>query len=331
MHRSILVVLFHLLFTVLGFAQESAPVGYDPTKVSTSHSSVERMELRDEKRDRVVPIKLYIPKEQKPYPVVLFSHGLGGSREACGYLGDHWSQHGYLVIVLQHPGSDEAVWKDVPLRRRMRSMQAAASAKNAELRIRDVSFVIDQLERWSLDSEHPLASYLDLEHIGMSGHSFGAQTTQWVSGQRLANFRQTSIEARIDAALMLSPNIPQRGDVSQAFASVEIPWMLMTGTRDASPIGDTDPKDRREVFAHLPKTIERYELVLEGAEHSAFSDGGFGLRKQNPNHHSAIAAISLAFWDTHLKELPEARDWLRGEGPRLVLESADVWQCPVVD
>ena len=41
--------------------------------------------------------------------------------------------------------------------------------------------VLDQLEEWNKDSKHELHGRLDLKHIGMSGHSFGAVTTQAVN------------------------------------------------------------------------------------------------------------------------------------------------------
>ena len=51
---------------------------------------------------------------------------------------------------------------------------------------------------------------------------------------------------------------------------MNIPWMLMTGTKDVAPIGDADMKSRLAVFPALPPG-GKYELVLYGAEHSAFT------------------------------------------------------------
>ena len=39
----------------------------------------------DEKRQRQVPVRIYYPQGRGPYPVVVFSHGLGGSREGYQY------------------------------------------------------------------------------------------------------------------------------------------------------------------------------------------------------------------------------------------------------
>ena len=53
----------------------------------------------DAKRDRRVPVKIYYPKTGNgPFPVIIFSHGLGGSREGYEYLGRHWASWGYVSV-----------------------------------------------------------------------------------------------------------------------------------------------------------------------------------------------------------------------------------------
>ena len=72
-----------------------------------------RYDWQDEARQREIPVKLYFPKTgDGPFPVIIFSHGLGGSRDNYEYLGRHWASHGYVSVHLQHKGSDAAVWKD---------------------------------------------------------------------------------------------------------------------------------------------------------------------------------------------------------------------------
>ena len=136
---------------------------------------------------------------------------------------------------------------------------------------------------------------MNLEAIGMSGHSFGAITAQ--------------------------------ADAKRAFANVQLPWMLMTGTKDEAPIGNATAASRREVFPLLPAG-HKYELVLDGAEHSVFTDSSLpGDRgERNPHHHPAIEALSTAFFDSYLREDKAAQGWLDGAGPRSILDPADQWQ-----
>ena len=284
--------------------------------------------VKDKQRNRDIPIRVYLPFEKQPAPVVLFSHGLGGSREGNPYLGEHWSARGYVVVFLQHLGSDDAIWKDTPILQRMAKFKQAANLQNAILRFKDVSVVIDQLEGWNKSNDSPLMGRMDLKRIGMSGHSFGAVTTQGVSGQRTARGVAIYTDKRIKAAIAMSPDNPQTvGDAKQSFGGVTIPWLLMTGTKDTALIGNATVESRLAVYPALP-VGGKYELVFEGGEHEAFSDHQLPANKskRNPNHHRAILAISTAFWDSWLRDDKAAQVWLDGTGPASILETGDRWQ-----
>lgn len=318
---------FLLLAGLLWQSAGAAP-SYDPlTLPANFRTQVLDLSVNDAARQRELPLRLYLPATSAPAPVVIFSHGLGGSSEGNAYLGQHWVGRGYVVIYLQHPGSDASVWRDQPQASRMSSLRQAASAKNFILRVKDVSALIDQLEHWNRDGSHPLAGRLDLARIGMSGHSFGAITTQAVSGQVFMGGRYATTDPRIKAAIAFSPSSPRHGSAEAAFGKVAIPWLLMTGTHDIAAIGKIDLDSRLAVFPALPPG-GKYEAVLDGAEHSAFGDralpGESGQR--NPNHHRAILALSTAFWDAWLQQDAAARAWLDGDGPRSVLETQDRWQ-----
>src|SRR5439155_21437910 len=61
-----------------------------------------RFDWKDAKRDRDVPVKIYFPTDAAgPVPVVIFSHGLGGTREHYEYVGRQWAANGYVVVHLQ--------------------------------------------------------------------------------------------------------------------------------------------------------------------------------------------------------------------------------------
>ncbi|MGC3991217.1 MAG: dienelactone hydrolase [Chthoniobacteraceae bacterium] len=282
--------------------------------------------VHDAQRNRDLPIRVYLPSDHSPQPVILFSPGLGGSREICAYLGNHWAARGYVAVFMQHPGSDDSVWKGKAPLQAMMAMKGAASPAEFSLRVRDVPVVIDQITAWDQAVSSPLFHRLDLSKIGMSGHSFGAVTTQAVSGQSYGLLGQHYTDPRIKAALAFSPSSPGLG-ASRAFSSVQIPWMLMTGTKDNSPIGRQDAASRLEVYPHL-HGIPKYELVLNNAEHSDFTERPLpGDREpRNPNHHRVILALSTAYWDAYLRGDPQALAWLNGSGPRSVMETADQWQ-----
>ncbi len=300
---------------------------YDPLVVSGTVKS-ELVELHDSQRERDIPLKVYLPTKTDPAPVVLFSHGLGGSRENSKYLGEHFAARGYVTVFMQHVGSDEALWKQGPLLGRAKAMRDAASAENLFLRCQDVKAVLDAIERWNNDNSHLFFQRLDLKHIGMCGHSFGAQTTQAVGGQAYPVVGQRYFDNRISAAVAYSPGSPIDKNSQNALGRVSIPWMLMTGTEDKSPIGGQTVETRLAVYPGLPTTIDRYEVVLFQAEHSAFSDRALpgDARQRNPNHHRVILAFTTAFWDAYLKNSPVAKQWLTGEEAQKILENKDRWQ-----
>lgn len=314
---------------LLLLAAVSTRAAYDPLRLPEARlpEPADRT-LTDTPRNREIPLRVYLPVSTNAAAVVLFSHGLGGSRENNGFLGRHWAARGYAAVFLQHPGSDESVWKSESAGKRLGAMKGAADAKNYLLRVKDVPTVLDALAEWNAKAGDPLRGRLDLEHIGMSGHSFGALTTQGVSGQQGRLQKLSFTDPRIDAAVMFSPSTPTAGgDPAKAFGSVKIPWLLLTGTRDVSIIGGATLEHRLGVYPALPPG-SKYELVLHNAEHSAFSERALPGDKQtrNPNHHRLMLATTTAFWDAYLRGDKEAREWLDGEGAKALLEKEDRWQ-----
>ena len=243
------------------------------------------------------------------------------------YLGNHWAQHGYVAVFMQHAGSDEQVWKSVPMKDRMAAMKQAAGVQSALDRYADVLFVIDQLEKWNADSEHPLHGRLDLEHIGMSGHSFGAHTTQAMMGQKFPGDREVG-DKRIDAFLAMSPSPHRRMEPAKSFGHIKAPVLLMTGTKDASVITpDTTPEKRMSVFKAMQEG-DKYHLVLKDAEHNAFGDSRLGQRARIDHHHAAILSLSTLFWGAYLKGDSDAKSKLQSEAARgeAGLVEGDVWE-----
>ena len=257
------------------------------------------LDTKDEKRDRVVPLKIYLPELKDPFPVVLFSHGLGGSRENNKYLGLHWAEDGFVGVFLQHAGSDAEVWKSAKPGQRMSALKAAASAQSSKDRIADVSYVLDQLGIWNKEKGHILEGKLNLEKVGMSGHSFGAVTTMAVAGRKFP-FSQSYPEERIDAFFAMSPQSGKGLPASKAFGHLEKPILCMSGTKDGSPIDPgLNPESRKDVYAAMPHG-DKYQLILDGGEHFAFGDqDGRSSRNRNPKHHPAIQQISVQFWNAY--------------------------------
>jgi predicted dienelactone hydrolase len=288
-------------------------------------------DLKDLGREgRNVPIRVYHDGTKNKYPVILFSHGLGGSRSNNPYLGKFWADHGYTAVFMQHPGSDIDVIKNARFGQRFRVLRSAASWKSASDRVADVSFVLDRLEKFSADKFHPLFGKLDLDNVGMAGHSFGAVTTLSVAGRKFALTRKFVDERRIDAFLSMSPQ-PEKGiDPATAFGHLNRPIFCMTGTKDGSPIDKSfAPETRQLVYKALPAG-DKFQLVLDGAEHHAFGDIARRGQVRDPDHHGIIQALSLKFWDAYLKGDADAKAYLQSKSAESVkgFKSSDsyVWK-----
>lgn len=311
-----------------GYASAAPGDGGEPAVFETT--------LRDPTRgERAIQLRILYPEAESipalPVPVVIFSHGLGGTCRSSEFLGEHWAGRGYAVVFPQHPGSDESVWKEVPRQQRPRAFIRAASPKNAQDRVLDIHLVLEALERWAVSDDHPLSGRIDPLRVGMSGHSFGALTTQTLCGQTNPDGVQFPCPRRVRAAISMSPAMPQQPDVAAALSNVRIPWLMMTGSKDHSPLGNLTPELRKQVFNHFPAAVDHYELTLGGAHHFVFTNDELpaSVPLRRPRHQQTILTISTAFWDAYLRDDPAAKHWLAGRASRSVLEAGDRWRVAI--
>lgn len=290
--------------------------------------AVWRDEPLDKARNRQVPVKVYYEaSDHSPRPLVIFSHGLGGSREHYAFLGEHWAAQGYVAVFVQHPGSDDSVWKEASPDQRLAALKRAANVSAFLDRCSDIPFVLDCLQNWQAEAGHALQGRLDLKRIGLSGHSFGAVTTQALMGQRYPRAWRFA-DTRIRAFLLMSPSASLGLPPAEAFSGVSAPVLCMTGASDDSPIRPEEtPASRLEVYASLPEG-DKYLLVFEKGDHFAFSDLDFPGRHRQDHHHPVIQKLSTRFWDAYLKDDGAAKAWLQSQlGPRDIgLIAKDRWE-----
>lgn len=292
------------------------PVITTPTKSAprTAGYSVIDGEFADSKRGgRIVPYKLYAPeKTEGPAPVVIFSHGLGGSTGAAAYFGQSLAVSGYYVFHIQHAGSDESIWKGKRPVQVKRAMRDAIKDMDVVVdRYKDVSFVIDELEKLNA-SGGALEGMLDLSRIGMAGHSFGARGTMAAAGENVGRAGSAFKDPRIKAAVALSPNLPMEflrkppgeAELANNYAAVDIPVFHITGTADGDGLGlyggdDFDPATRTIPYEAIAAP-EQYLLVLEGADHGSF--GGVRAKGTDYARYQDATALGAAlFFDAYLK------------------------------
>lgn len=278
------------------------------------------LEWRDAARQRTLPVKCYLPVLRPGAaapPVILFSHGLGGSRTGYSYLGRYWAEHGLAVVHLQHPGSDETVWRGKGPAV-MENLRGAVNLKQSVERLKDVAFAVAELQRLAR-KEGRFHGRLDPERIGMAGHSFGANTTLWAAAVA-GGFPVPGVPPlpEIKAAVLLSPS---PAGLDAVYPSIRIPCLHLTGTEDHSPIRDMTLAQRREPFERITGVPE-YLVVFTGGDHLVFSDrngprAGWGQGKNRAldgRLQPAIQQATLAFWKAFLQGSKPARNWLDGQG-----------------
>ena len=301
-----------LAILLLAAAGQIPRAGSQPLPGSYAVDTV-RYDWFDAARNREVPVKIYYPASHGGgsalFPVIIFSHGLGGSREGYQYLGEYWAAHGCVSVHLQHIGSDRAVFNGVGLLDLKEAMiMALADPQNTINRARDVSFAIDQLERLNATNS-PLQSKLDLNRIGIAGHSFGAQTALVAVGEQLPVLMENLADRRIKAAIAMSVPVPE--GVAPMLDDIRVHVFVMSGTED---VGFTRAEDRRVPFDRI-LTAGTALVIFNGVDHMTFS-GHPGLRgrEKDGKFQPLICVATTAFWDAHLRGDPQAQNWLNQGG-----------------
>jgi predicted dienelactone hydrolase len=296
----------------------------------------------DAQRKRDIPVRLRIPAirgtNEHP-PVIIYSHGLGGTRESGEAWGEYWAAHGYFVIHVQHIGSDDGVWRPMAERLRalgerieevgvMRALAAAATPAQLLERTLDVHFVLDELPG------RAEFQFADLTRIGMTGHSFGAFTTQVIAGQQFGRRAPTAADPRVKAAVAFSPMVRNRVDAEMQFNNVSIPFMSVTGTLDTETIGaNVAAEERVRPFYAMPPG-GKFLVVFKNADHMCFSGRSASIdhnratmaQAVEPQVVRASQVLTLAFWDAYLKGNAQAERWLLLQHRR-VLSSEDRFEA----
>jgi predicted dienelactone hydrolase len=293
-----------------GYGLASGP--YTVTEVAT-------LILHDAKRNKDVHIRVFYPNDSGKYPVIVFSHGAGGSQNCCDGLTRHWATYGYITIQPTH--DDSAVQRRNAGEENIQFTKAVRDAlKNPTLwesRPLDISYVLDVLP--NLGNRIPgLIGKIDLDRIGVGGHSMGSYTAEAIAGALIDLPRDSGrsfADPRVKAVLCLSPQGPgQFGLNEHSFDQIAVPYMGITGSLDslgpvANPAWHKTPFERSQPG-------DKYHLFIEGANHMSF----ITPRTLLPNHSEQGGAIfdytnsaSLAFWNAYLKGDASAKSYLQSD------------------
>jgi dienelactone hydrolase len=270
-------------------------VSVDPTLFTTL-----TFQWKDAARDRPVPAKLYLPAGPKlgagTVPLVVFSHGIGGSMDGYTYLGRFFAAHGYASLHVQHVGSDRQIWWGNPLKLASRLSDAAQDSE-ALNRVKDVKFALDSL------LGDPVGKLMDVKRLIAAGHSYGANTTMLLVGAKV-DINGSTVwvkDPRFSAAILISaPPFYGLGDPLNIVSGIDVPTLHITATADDIQIPgyNSGVADRLALFQATGTTTQAAKVlaVFKDGSHSIFTDrmgtGGVAL---NPQIKVATRQLALAF------------------------------------
>lgn len=201
-----------------------------------------------------------ISDERATWPVLLFSPGWGSSREDYTGLCTDLASRGYVVVALSHPyesavtvlASGQVVGQSGNA-----SIFGASMADMSEIRAADSSFVLDQLtELARIEPTSPLAGHLDLQRVGMIGHSLGGATAVEVIST--------------DARFRVGVNID--GVITDSLASTSLDRPFLWLQSDSKP-ADHYVQVRDELMGGLRQGGD--VIVIGGSVHESFTDAEF--------------------------------------------------------
>jgi len=188
-----------------------------------------RMEIKDAPLDRT----------GAPYPLLVYSHGILGSRRYAASYTTHLASHGYVVISTDYP---------------LTNLNAPGGPRLSDVlnQPADVSFIIDSILTLPL-----LQGAIDEDAIGLTGHSLGGLTTVLASYGPLR-------DERVKAALPIAGPTCLVG--ADTYDSPALPMLVMGGTADA--VVAWPSVQAAYDMAPPPK----YLLALLGGNHIRFAD-----------------------------------------------------------
>ena len=254
-------------------------------------------------------LNLKAEPEAAPLPIIIISHGITGMRHIHTSLAEKLSNNGYLVIALDHSyDANLTIFPDgsvADYRSDITGFPDSVSIRKKQLQTRaaDVQFVINQLIKiQSGKIKHQLNGYLDLNRIGVAGHSYGGGTSIMVS----------YLDPRVKATLVLDSWM---NPLPQKIIEIGIQQPLIYIGRPKWT--DSDYPTNTDLVAKLMDNTKgaNYYLSIKGTLHLNYCDAPLfsplakyfldigkmnGIKSVN-----LINNISLQFFDQHLKSEPQ--------------------------
>jgi len=239
------------------------------------------------------------------YPLLLFSHGWGGFRAQSSFLMQELASHGYVVAALEHPyGSVMTVFPDGQVaRNNPQALPVGAPQEEfgpAAVRLvdqwaGDLAYALNVFDGMNEnDPQYSFTGQLNLQRVGVFGHSTGGGATVEFCGRELRCIAGVGLDAYLTP---VSPLVRQSG--------LEQPFLFLFS--EAWP-SETNNRLLETLLTHSPNAIH---LTLLGSDHYDFTDlpmltplaSRLGLKGPLDGKRALriIDDYTLAFFDRYLK------------------------------
>jgi dienelactone hydrolase len=182
------------------------------------------------------------------FPLVVFSHGNGGSRHQNTFWCDYLASHGYLIVSPDHTGN--ARWTIID--GKVIASQSGERMNSVQDRPLDVIFLLDQMIRWDKGADPRFAGRIDTDHAAVAGMSFGSFTAHWAADR----------DPRFQAVVAMS-------GAPLAHTNLTVPSLRMLGTEDRTLGVLGNGLIRTNHAAH---TGPSFLLELKNGGHFSFTD-----------------------------------------------------------
>jgi predicted dienelactone hydrolase len=246
---------------------------------------------------------------QQSYPVVLFSPGVRSTRFQSMTTIEELVSRGYIVVGMDHPytsahvelaNGKDAFYTPNPEFDTSKELYDS-NVEGVAIRANDAKFILDQLELWN-KQDGLFANRLNLDKIGMFGHSYGGATTVETMAQ----------DERIKAGVSLEGGF--WGTVSQK--GLKQPFMyIMSGKTEQSLDPNSGVKEAVSYEEFLPdlqsvmkkSTNDTYYLVVDHFYHQSFTDIALVSPLLFSKEMDAVHSVDItrsyvgAFFDQYLK------------------------------
>lgn len=206
------------------------------------------------------------PVRNGRWPLIVFSHGNGGSRHQNTFWCDYVASHGYVIVSADHTGNASMSI----INGKMIPYQTGERANSAKDRPKDMSFLLDRMIEWNIGrsagkgGDKRFVGHLDTDRACASGMSFGSFTA----------IRVADDDKRFKAVVAMS-------GAGEAQKNLTIPALRMLGTEDTT-LGERGNTAIRE--HHARHEGPSFLLELKNGGHYSFTD----MFRINPNHGDGV-------------------------------------------